>query len=229
MRPRQLGTIGRLVSLGVGACALTMLPGCYVGALIDSYQRTSTKNVSAEYTRLEGKSFAVVVSADRSIQGDHPLLTDHLTSRITERLSAGTNVPTAGGFVPAPQVLKYLYNNPGWATNSRVELARSLGGPGATVDRIIFIDLYEYRLADEGNHYEWDGAAAGTVSVFETDSTLPEEPAFERTIQVRFPNKKGIGPEQMDRVSVTSALALRFIDRASWLFYQHEEPYHPEY
>lgn len=221
--------MAHLVPPLLGALALLVFPGCYAGALIESYKRGSTKTVSAEYTRLEGKSYAVVVAADRAIQADHPLLTDHITSRVTERLAVNTNIPVAGGFVPAPMVLKYMYNTPGWSTASRTELANVLGGPGQRVDRIIYIDLYEYRLADPGNQYEWDGVAAGTVSVFEIDSTLPEEPAFERTIQVRFPGKKGIGPEQMDRVSVTSALALRFIDRASWLFYQHEEPYYPEY
>ncbi|NUQ67871.1 MAG: hypothetical protein HUU18_06275 [Phycisphaerales bacterium] len=226
---RRQGIVTRVALVALGAAAWASLSGCYAGALIESYKRSSTKTVSAEYTRLEGKSFAVVVAADRAIQADHPLLTDHITSRVTERLSAGTNVPVAGGFVPAPMVLKYMYNTPGWSTASRVELAKALGGEGQTVERIIYIDLYEYRLADPGNKYEWDGVAAGTVSVYEIDSTLPEEPAFERTIQVRFPGKKGIGPEQMDRVSVTSALALRFVDRASWLFYSHEEPYYPEY
>lgn len=217
-----------VIAAAVVACA-ALLSGCFAGAMIQEYQRHSTKTVAAEYTGLEGKSFAVVISADRSIQADNPRLVDELTSRITERLSGSANVPCAGGYVPADQVLKYLYNHPGWASMSRVELAKALGGGEKPVERLVYIDLYEYRLTDAGNQYEWNGVAAGNLSVFEIDSALPNESGFDRTIQVKYPDKQGYGPNEMSQVVVTSALAKRFIDRASWLFYRHDEPYMPDY
>jgi hypothetical protein len=206
--------------------ALGLIPACTaVGFMAEAYRKDSTHEIKAEYTGLEGKSFAVVVTADRLIEADHPGLSDRLTSKMTERLSASANIPRAGGFIPAPQVLRYMYDNPGWIARPLSELAKGLGG----VDRVIFVQVTEYRLNDPGNAYEWDGVASANVSVIEADGSDPDGFAYEKSVVVRFPDKKGVGADQINRGGVTSALSLRLIDRATWLFYNHQEPYYPEY
>jgi len=193
--------------------------------MAESYRKDSTKEVEAIYTGLAAKSFAVVVTADRMIEADHPGITDRLAAKISERLSSPTNIPAASGVVPSKQVLRYLYDNPGWPAKSLSDLAAGLG----KVDRLIYVQLTEYRLNDPGNAYEWDGVAAGTISVIECDGPSPDDFAFERTISVKFPSKRGLNPDQASASQVTTALSLRFIDRVSWLFYNHQEPYYPEY
>jgi len=220
----------RSLRLAASACLLItgvfVLPGCeLVGGAIDNYKRDSTHEVKGEYRGLEEKSFAVVVAVDRSIQAEHPGLVDFLTAKMTERLSAQGNVPRAGGFVPADQVLKYLYNNPSWPTRPMADLAKALGG----VQRLVYVEIVEYRLHEPGNAYEWEGVASGRISVIESDSPIPDDYAFDRTVAVKFPDKSGIGRDQIDRSTATSALAGRFIDRATWLMYDHQEPYYPEY
>jgi len=211
-----------LLSLA-GLCSVA---GCSaVGFMAESYRKDSTKEVKAAYTGLEGKSFAVVVTADRMIEADHPGITDRLAGKITERLANTQNLPKASGFVPTKEVLRYLYDNPAWPARPLSELSKGLGG----VDRLIYIQITEYRLNDPGNAYEWDGVASGTVAVIECDGPAPDEFAFEQSIGVPFPGKRGLSPEQISAAQVTSALSLRFIDRASWLFYNHQEPYYPEY
>lgn len=204
-----------ILAAATGGCAL-------VGGMAAVYQETSTKTVPAEFVGLEGKSFAVIVAADRSLQGDHPGLLEAVSVRMTERLSASTNLPRAGGFVPAADVLSFQYNNPGWEARPRAELMESLG----KVDRLIFVDILDYRLHEPGNMYQWDGVAAGTISVIGRGT---ETALFQRNVTVRFPGKSGLGPDDLNRTQVTSGLLSRFIDRASWLFYSHEEPYKPEY
>jgi hypothetical protein len=200
--------------------------GCQaIGFMAESYKRGSTHEVKAEYTGMEGKSFAIVVTADRIIEADHPGIVDRLCSKITERLSNNANVPRAGGFVPAAQVLRYLYDNPAWPAHSLSDLGKDLGG----VERLVYIELNEYRLHDPGNPYEWDGVATGRVTVVELDGLSPDTFAFEKTITVKYPDKKGTDVNQLGGSAVTSALSLRFIDRATWLFYNHQEPYYPDY
>jgi len=209
-----LSLVGLLVSTS-GGCAL-------VGGMAAVYQETSTKTVPAEFVGLEGKSFAVIVAADRSLQGEHPGLLEAVTVRMTERLAASTNLPRAGGFVPPADVLSFQYNNAGWEARPRAELMESLG----KVDRLIFVDILDYRLHEPGNMYQWDGVAAGTISVIGRGT---ETALFQRNVTVRFPGKAGIGPDDLNRTQVTSGLLSRFIDRSTWLFYSHEEPYKPEY
>lgn len=203
-----------------------VLSGCQLAAVaVDNYQRDATKTVDPQSALLEGKTFAVLVTADRSIQGDNPQLVEYLTQKVTERLSAQTNIPRAGGFVPAKDVLAYIYDNPGWVYKTKEDLGKALGG----VQRLVVVEVIDYQLHEPGNQYVWDGRAAGTVSVFDLESPSTELAALEKSVSVPFPDQRGQGPEQLPRNMVNSALALRFVDRATWLFYSHKEPYHPTY
>jgi hypothetical protein len=205
---------------------LAALTGCQiVGGAIENYRKESTHEVKAEYRGLEGRTFAVVVTADRSIQSDYPALVDYVTEKVTERLASGKITPTPAGYVPAAEVLRYLYDNPAWSTRPMTDLARGLGG----VERIIFIELTEYQLRDPGNTYEWDGIASGTLAVLEMDSATPEQFAFHKSISVRFPDGKGYGPDQIAASTMMTELARRFVDRAAWTLYDHPEPYYPTY
>jgi hypothetical protein len=211
---------------GLTALLGLSLSGCSaIGFAAESYRRNSTYEVKAAYEGLAGKSFAVIVTADRTIQADHPGLIDRLTIRISERLSDPKNIPRAGAFARPEEVLRVLYDRPGWSTMTMAELADAVGG----VERLVYIEIYEYRLNEPGNAYEWEGIASGSVSVIETDSSAPEVRVFEQNVSVRFPTIKGVNVEQVAQAAITSELSRRFIDRASWLFYNHQEPYYPEY
>jgi hypothetical protein len=208
------------------AGALAAMAGCstiggLIGGMAQSDRLHSTQTVEAKYPGLAGKSFAVVVAADRSVQADFPQVVGDLTITISEeiRKHAGPS-----GWVPPRDVLKYQYAHPGWSAMSLDKLAAEFG-----VQRLIYIDLREYRLNDPGNAYLWAGVASGTVSVLEADEPMSSEFAFQEPISVKFPDGNGFGPQQIPRETVRDALSRRFADRASWLFFAHEEKYYPEY
>jgi len=217
-----------LKSLFLAALSVLLLlfGGCtLVGGAMQSYRQNSTRTIEPDYLGLAGKSFAVVVTTERSIQAEHPSLIDYLTAQMTARLSDPNSVPVAGGFVPAAQVLKYVYGNPGWTAKPWADVAKELGG----VERLVILEVTEFRLNDPGNQYLWEGLAAGTVSVIEADSILADEVAYYKAVAVKFPDKQGFGPNEMSAATVRTELARRLLDRASWLFYSHEEPYYPDY
>jgi hypothetical protein len=207
-----------------------MAAGCtalgFGGAMIESYRRTTKRTVEAEYTGLEGKRWAVIVVADRIIQADFPQIVPYITSRVTGMVSSqeAQNSVAAAGFIPADRLLPYLYQHPRWSAMPRSELAKDLG-----VERLIIIELLEFRLNEPGNQYVWAGQATGTVGVIEADGRIPDEFAFERPVRVQFPDKDGYGPTEIPRDGVSTELARRFVDRSAWLFFRHEEPYYPDY
>lgn len=205
-----------------------MLPGCslvggLVGGMAESYKRSSTYTVESKYRGLEGKTFAVVVLADRVIQADHPEVVAKLTIDISQRLAEEAG---ASGYVPGIEVLDYQFNHPRWVTMTTGQLAKEFNPP---VDRIVYVDLTEYRLNDPGNQYIWQGVASAMVGVAAADGPLPDEFAFQEQVRVRFPDKDGMGPNDMTRPLVVSALTKRLADRVSWLLYDHQEAYYPEY
>lgn len=206
--------------------ALIPLPACQLaGGMAEAYRRSTPKTVEAEYEGLANKSFAVIVSADRTIQSEHPQLVEETMRRATKALSASTNVPKAAGFVNAEDVIRYTYRVPSWAARDASKIADDLGG----VQRLIVIEILEYRLSEPGNIYEWAGIAGGTVNLYEIDGNDPNTPAFTTTFNVDFPDQKGYGPDDMPRSAVTTALLMRMIDRSTWPFYRHEESYYPDY
>lgn len=196
------------------------MPGCQLVSLFgyasENYKRTGNHLEEAEYSRLKNKSFAVIVAADRSIQADHPGVVFQATRRISQLVAQNTN---ATHWVPPGSVLQYQYDNPSWTAMSWGEIAQELG-----VDRLIVVDLQEYRLHEPGNSYLWAGQAAASVAVIERESVDPDEFAYRKFIEVGFPDGTGLGPSNIPRVAVTSALAQRLTDRVAWLFYDKEVP-----
>jgi len=158
---------------------------------------------------------------DRVIEASHPGLAAHLTGSISENLVANAG---ASGYVPAPNLLNYLLQHPEWVAHPISDLAKTLD-----VDRLIYIDLYEYTLHEPGNSYLWAGSASGSVAVIEADSPYPDEFAYQMPISVQYPDQMGFGPSELSKQQVSSVLSSRFINRSSWLFYLHDEAYYMDY
>lgn len=225
--PRRRSHSGHNHRLG-GLCALALAgsallasgSGCQffgvAGVVAKAIDDATPRKVYAEYTGLEGKTFAVIVAASQMIQSEYPALVPELTARITDNLAENTG---AAGVVPADQVVLFQKQNPRWPLMDRAELGRRLGG----VDRVVFVELDEFRLREPGNRYLWDGEASGMIAIIEADGPLAGEYRFERMIRVRFPDSSGFSQDDYGGGIVASALVSRFSRRASWLFYDHEE------
>ena len=222
-QPRRKGglAVAGLFVVLAGGLQSGCIVAAIVGGAVESYRESSTRTVDAEYTGLQDKTFAVVVTADRAIQSDHPGVVAVVTDRVNSMLYANAQ---ANGYIPSQTIMTYLLNRPQWIAKPMGELAADLG-----VDRLVYIELNEFRLTEPGNEYLWSGVASGTVGVVEADGPLPDDFAFSRDISVPFPDQRGFGPADMSAQLVASALVQRFTDRAAWLFYSHEEPYEPTY
>ncbi len=201
---------------------LAAAPGCQIiGALAGSFEATGSHDVEAEYTGLEGKSFVVVVKAGQLIQADYPEVVIRLTNDISARLAQFSN---ASGFVPGPAVVEYLYNHPRWVAQPLDEVAKQFG-----VQRVVYVELTEYRLQDPGNAYIWQGVGGALVAVVEADGVTPEEFIYRKQIRITYPDKPNYGPNDLPRAAVNTEMTRRLVDRASWLFYKHEEKNRADY
>lgn len=220
--PSNTAVITRALLLLAAAAAL-VFPGCQAVALVgvmgDTFERTGSRTVRAEYEGLRGKTFAVVIDSDRVIQGNDARAVARLTNAITRKLAEAGEKHGAAGFVPGPRVLELQYNQPRWSAWSLGRLADEFG-----VDVLIFIDLQEYRLGEPGNAYLWQGVVAGKVGVVEADGDAPDDFIYTKDIRVAYPDQTGVTTNQMPRQQVVANLEERFSDRAAWLFFEHEEP-----
>lgn len=214
----------RAVSLGlavVAAASCSLSGGCAIvgvaGAMADSFERSGSHKVFAEYDGLRDKSFAVIVAAERSIQAAEAGAVTRLTNATTNTLVANQQIVGFTGFVPGPKVLEFQYNTPSWTSWSYGRLADEF-----VVERLIVIDLYEYRLQEPGNAHVWDGMIAARVGVVEADSGT-DEFSFTKEIRIKYPDSAGYTPNDMSRGHVRAMLEKRLVDRVAWLMYEHEE------
>ncbi len=206
---------GLLVGAGLSGCIVAPL----IGGMAESAHRAGSTSVPAQYRGLQGKSFAVVVVADRSVQADFPGIVPTLMERITVRLADPANGIGASHYVPAAQTLPFLNNDPAWMAWEPSRLMAELG-----VERLIHVELIEYRVREPGNPYQWNGLGWGALTVYEADSSNPDFEVFRREIRVQFPDSEGQGVHGVSGPLVASALVKRFVDRATWLFHDHKEP-----
>ena len=112
---RRILKLGVALALGGLAAAQS---GCVVGSLVGgmmaSYEATGESMVFAEYQGLQDKTYAVIVTAPRSIQGEYPRLVSSLTNAIGARIAGANADVLALGFVPGPRVLEFQYATPQW-------------------------------------------------------------------------------------------------------------------
>lgn len=211
--PKAIAILASLITIAT-------MQGCIVPALIggmaESARRTGSTTYPAQYDRIAGKSFAVVCTAPRMLEAEHPGITARVTQRVNDRLIQNANPAYA---IPSGDLLTVLYNTPQWPAMTRQDLATMLG-----VDRLIVVEIIDYHLNDRGNQYIWDGAVAGIVTVYESDSEIPNDPIFERSISITFPDSTGMTRREIPEAAITAELSNRFINRVAWLFYEHDEP-----
>jgi hypothetical protein len=207
----------RLAAVALAGCLLaTVQSGCILSPMLRASELKGSHTVEAKYPGLDGKSFAVVVAADRSIQAEFPQLVTQLTTTVSRRLADECN---ASGWIPPEKILEYQYKNPGWAVMAMDDLAKAL-----EVDRVVYVEVSEFRLNEPGNQYLWNAAASALVGVVERDSVAPESFAYRERVQALFPTKEtGLGPAQMSANVVQLALAKKFVNRIAWLFYTHDQ------
>lgn len=207
-----LGAVGALSS----GCNLVGI----LGPISRAAHEAGSTTYPAEYEGLEGKTFAVVVQADPVIRMNEPRLVNVLTNAITRTLA--TNVNHAG-YVPGPKVLEFQFSTPRWSAWEPLRIADEL-----TVDRLIVIDLVEYRMHEAGNAHLWDGRAVARVEVYEAEYAS-NEPAFAGEVRVKYPDGTGFSRQEMPGRQVAANLQQRLVDRACWLMYEHTLPNTIEY
>ena len=204
--------VGMLASAGCIAGA--------VGAIGQQIERGKKLEVPAAYDGLEGRTCAVIVNADYATLVEHPSVVKNITANVAVRIAKHVKDATV---LPPATVLTWQYKTPQWRAMPYGEVAKELG-----VDRLVYIDVYEYRLNPTGNSYLWDGVAGANIGIIETDGLAPDEFVYSTNVVSKFPDKEGVGKESARREDIERGLLTLFTSRTSWLFYDHIEDKYPQ-
>jgi len=170
--------------------------------------------VEAQYSDLQGKSFAVFVSADEHALFAQPNAREDVCHVVTRQLVQDINdvVP-----VDPRQIVEFQKNNPYWETLPYGDLLERL-----QIDRLIVIDLVTYTLHEPGNSHVWKGTIIAHVNVAEREATTANNMTFTESIQVDYPTDRPVGLLDVDESSFRLKLIESFARKVSNLFHDHE-------
>lgn len=203
----------RLACRGLAVLVLmTATPGCWLAATMFGGEKAY--QVEAQYAGLRGQTVAVMVAADEYLLFTQPRIREAVGRAVSGELAANVEGVTVAN--PA-RVTAFQEANPYWATTPYTELIDAIGA-----QRLVVIDLAEYRLHEPGNKHVWKGVAAGGVSVVEADRPDPDRLAFETAVRVEFPENTELGLIDANRQAVELATLKLFSKRVGRLFYDHE-------
>lgn len=218
-RRRSIPRLARAAALGVMLTTLSATTGCNWAGWGAGIFRPAPGHkrvpVAAEYTGLQGKRIAVLVAADDYTVFRFPRATRNVNLQVGEQIN--TNVPGVTLSIPV-EVDEYQKRNPYWTSQRPSQTMEDLG-----VDRLIVIDLNEYRTHEPGNQNLWRGVIDATVAVYEADAEDADNRVYERQVRASFPeDDKEFGLTKGSDDAMEAQVLQVFSAKTAGLFYDHE-------
>ena len=219
---RWLGLPLVVVAVCSGGCAAVNL----ASGMAQNAEYQKKLRIPAAYDRLAGKEVAILVNTNMTMMYEHPYLAERIALGVARGIQQHDQDLIPGVKVIDPQnTLRWQYSTPGWTMLSYGDVANTLGA-----ERVILIDVYEYRLNPPGNRYQWEGACGAHVRIIEAapDALDPETPRAEFDVIANYPSNLMLPTEGTNGQAIEAGLLLAFIQKTAWLFYEHEEPKYPD-
>ncbi len=211
----------RPVCLALAAMALVFAaPGCMIFGAAGVIGQNIEREMLAEYDGLRQSTCAVVVITDMVVMYEYPGVVANICVNLSRRIQQNVE----GVQVLDPRVvLDWTHHTPGWQSMPYGRLCEELG-----VDRVVWVDLFEFRLNPPGNRWQWEGLASANVGVVEVDGFDPDAFAESYDVTASFPDIPELGRESATENQIETGLLASFVQEAGWLFYDHIEDKYPD-
>jgi len=198
---------------------LATLPGCDMlgfGAQIFNGDDARAQ-VEAQYTDLEKQRVAVMVAASDDTLFHHPRARPAMTSTISRQIAK--NVKGVSLMNPK-KIIDYQVENPYWHTLPYSKVMEVI-----EVDRLIVIDIVDYRTHQAGNRHIYRGLISANVGVLEAEAKNPDNFAFRTQVRAQYPRTADskVGAVNADEQTIELGVIKRFTAKAAGLFYEHKE------
>jgi hypothetical protein len=177
------------------------------------------KTVEAECNQLPGKSVAIVIFADQSVQYEYPMAKVELSAALGEELKKHIDDVTV---VNWRRVIKYQNSNPDWASTDKAKLGKPFNA-----NFVLYISLVEFTLREPGSLNLCRGRITADVSLYQCSAEARHSCIWrEDDIRVLYP-EKGHSQlletnRQIQELSYKTVMA--FVTELGRKFYKHEVP-----
>lgn len=189
--------------------AMVVLAGC-------GGERTRLYRVEARYRGLESHRVAVLIAAPDAALARQPDLAGQLTTATAAAIARQLPANTVEVVDPAVSIA-YQQRHPFWSLQPPTLAYQPLAA-----DRLVIVDLSDYRLRDPDHNYLWLGTASAHVSVYESESRDPANPRFAAIVTAQYPEDTSIGLVQGQPQEITAGLNRILARNIARLFHDHE-------
>lgn len=172
------------------------------------------ESVKAEYPHLKGKRVAIVVAGLPAIDFEYPY------ARMDLALSAANLIEQEVKnvrFVPQETIEQFQLENLDWISMPMSEIGKKF-----VVDRIVYIELMQFTTTEPESVNLVRGRVWSQVSVYETDSSLPNVSVYESEIQIVYPEQGPLPMSDTARISTQRQIIAQYALELSRKFYNHK-------
>lgn len=177
------------------------------------------KTVNAECDQLSGKSVAIVIYADQSVQYEYPTARIELSASLSEELKKHIDDVAVVGW---RRIIKYQDSNAEWASMDKAKLGKLFNA-----DFVLYISLVEFALREPGSLNLYQGRITADVSLYQT-SAPPSRYCIWRGDDIRVVHPQNSHGElletnrQIQELSYKTVMA--FATELGRKFYKHKVP-----
>ena len=172
------------------------------------------EKIKAEYTGLNGHKTAIVVATGPGVDFEYPeaKLNVALATAVTVRGEINDVE-----FVEQEKVERFQMVNLDWPAMSMSEIAKQLN-----VDRILYIDLYQFTLYEQRSVQLLRGRVRATLQIYETDSPFPNRVVYQSEIATLYPEHGPVpsSPAAMHKLQTETIII--FAQTLARKFYDHK-------
>ncbi len=176
---------------------------------------SGTREVDAEFDKLENKRVAVVIYLDRSVYYEHPQADLQIAYALRGQLTQNID----GIRVVDPRtVIAYQESDLNWAALPKTELARKFNA-----DYVLMVNVPEFSTSEPGTVRLFRGNIVASPALYQAG--VPEEKScvwYEDAIRVTWPEETQ-GKYGRSDASVKKVTIALLADRIAKFFYDHEE------
>jgi hypothetical protein len=198
----------------MGLLPLSALSGCQ---LMGFQEEVSGHAVDAQYKGLPNKSLAIVIYADQSTTNEFPATREELSAFVSNKLRE--NLATTK-LLDYHEVMNWQDETINWFGLTEKQIGTHFG-----VDRVLYIEVLDYSVAQKGGVGDLQGHLRANCKVYETD-TPGNDAAWSSVLDVSFPEDHPIDPTQVPPDAVRSRTLDKFSDVLVNCLMDHHEINH---
>lgn len=176
----------------------------------------SSKSVKAQYKGLKGTKTAIIIATGLAADFEYP--NARMNVALASAQAIGEHVKKVE-FVDATEIDTFQEENIDWAA-----IPFSSIGSKFDVQRILYLDIYQFTLYEENSINLLRGRISAAVRVYEMDSPNPDQPAYRDEIIVLYPEGYPMALSDAAMQNVHFNTITIFADQLAKKFYNHKIP-----